>query len=549
MIITENQRKRLNYLNSDPRLAFDPNKLYLEGRSFHRVGASGLGKLVMEIIPFSVIRSFGLAIDPMKKFRVAPLKITPVNRTRVRTISSVLDPRSWISHKDIKVYYSYSEEGRFFCYSVPILHPSSGVTVNGGANLPSQPALTITTKDTTARTRPPESEFGEFTSRKYTMNSSPRKYWAYHYDRTDLPMDCHPQTSIEDAHYLVEGTGPSALMSKASLDALFDAEETKLGALMQKDCLKMLSRVVPASRRYSAFRNVVELRDLPKSILSLRRAMENFHNSIQFVSVADRKWIFGPFVGKSIPGEYVSYHFGWKQIYNDVMDLLVKPIRAAQEVNRLMLRSGKPTTYRTSRKLEGERTTTPALEYDVRGGEESPTDETNHERNHELRLVVSATFDFPKVNIPQFRKQLFLEKVGVYPRVTDMYNLVPWSWLVDWATGLGDYVEAIDTINTDPSLYNWGLLTGITKGKITTTHKFKCTSTHYYRQLYEPGITQTVVMPFQHSSVLEYRLQIRKNIASAYDVKTILEPGGLSLYQQSILGAIMLSRHKIAGHG
>jgi hypothetical protein len=124
-----------------------------------------------------------------------------------------------------------------------------------------------------------------------------------------------------------------------------------------------------------------------------------------------------------------------------------------------------------------------------------------------------------------------------------LYNLVPWSWLVDWFTGLGNYVEVIDIINTDKSLINWGVFTGITKGEITTTRSWR--SDDYWERRINSVTSQSWTQRYKsHTSKLNYILQIRRNVTSAYDVKTILEPSSLSLYQQSILAAILASRRK-----
>jgi hypothetical protein len=230
-------------------------------------------------------------------------------------------------------------------------------------------------------------------------------------------------------------------------------------------------------------------------------------------------------------------------MYSDIMDLLTKPERAAREVNRLLRRSGQPTTFRTIRKIPGKTDGSPAFSDYTGYSAESITMETVHSRKHELRLVVNATFDFPKADIPLFKKQLFLDKIGVNPTFTDFYNLTPWSWLVDWFTGLGNYVEAIDVINTDRSLFNWGLLTGITHGEITTTRRWKDRDIRSGEVDHIPFNYQTL-RNGTHESKCHYILQIRKNITTAYDVKTILEPSSLSLYQQSILGAILLGRRR-----
>jgi hypothetical protein len=390
------------------------------------------------------------------------------------------------------------------------------------------------------------SELGEFEHFAYKI-TSPALQNAYYQSRhNDLSMSCNNQVSWTDDYYYTQNSGPGAVMSKASLDALRTSEIAELETQMQKKALGMLAKTVPMSRRYTAFRNVVELKDLPRSILSLKRALENFNHSFHLLPIGEqaalRKYLNRG--SKDIPGEYVSYHFGWKQIYRDVMDLLEKPVRAAREVNRLMRRSGEPTTFRSLSKVAGKTTDTPGFSYDYPTPEQfAIRTQTEHRRQHEYRMVVNATFDFPKVNVPVFKKELLLFKLGVNPMPTDLYNLIPWSWLVDWFTGLGNYVEAIDIINTDKSLINWGIFTGITKGEITTTRSWR--SDDYWERKINNVLSQSWTQRYKsHTSILNYTLQIRRNVTSAYDVKTILEPSSLSLYQQSILAAILASRRK-----
>lgn len=45
-----------------------------------------------------------------------------------------------------------------------------------------------------------------------------------------------------------------------------------------------------------------------------------------------------------------------------------------------------------------------------------------------------------------------------------------------------------------------------------------------------------------HSSLLHIDLQLRKNVAGIFDVKTTSDPASLSPYQNSIIGALLAQR-------
>jgi hypothetical protein len=123
--------------------------------------------------------------------------------------------------------------------------------------------------------------------------------------------------------------------------------------------------------------------------------------------------------------------------------------------------------------------------------------------------------------------------------------------LVDWFTGLGNYVELIDNINTDKSLINWGVVTCVTTGKVTTqaTCKYDNRSRTSDRHNLGTPITTEVLTPVRRviPAVMEYKCIVRKDIPSSFGVKQTLKPGDMSPYQQSIVGAILAQRANKAG--
>jgi len=153
-------------------------------------------------------------------------------------------------------------------------------------------------------------------------------------------------------------------------------------------------------------------------------------------------------------------------------------------------------------------------------------------------MALNYTFRFPDVNVPEFSSRLWRHNLGLNPRPIDIYNLVPWTWLVDWFTGLGNYLEIIDTISTDDTVINWGMITSVTKGSLTTEReskidRFQGSSFNY------AGSGAYIPVQFRNTSKFDYTFQLRKDLATIMDVKTTANVSTLTLYQQSILGAIL----------
>lgn len=158
-------------------------------------------------------------------------------------------------------------------------------------------------------------------------------------------------------------------------------------------------------------------------------------------------------------------------------------------------------------------------------------------------MVINTTFDFPSLNPVTFASRMFFDQLGVYPRPTDLYNLVPWSWLFDWFTGVGDYVNVIDEINRDRSLINWGMITAVTRGSLVTTSTSRYTDRDTVQVTYgNTGTTTNIVRRKTYTASLDYSYQMRVDLGSIDGVRKITDVSSLTSYQQSILGALLSER-------
>lgn len=517
--------------------------------------ATGIERFAYKYIPFSLLKSFAFAIDPLAKFKVSPHAITPANRDRYRITASVLQQRQITRWRD-RVTYTTSPNYRNvqFCDS-PFYYYSSLPRTPAVIALPSQPPLAEYCNDTTSRTRLIGSEQGELQLFKFTLNSPPRKIYRGSVDRAYYSPgppspECAAVGGTRMQHnggwdYEYETIGPSAAtLSTNTLNNLRNTEIALASSLITKHAPSLLKKWSPNARTYTLFRNVVELRDLPRTI---RNTADTLYNLRQLyvslhTSPSIRKIVFDlKKTSRDIPKEYVGFHFGWKQLYRDVSELLDLPEKMTKKYNFLITRSGKPTTFRVNTKEVLAQSGVSGFDYTGSGYEHTVSSNTRISREAEVRLVINATFDFPKINPVQFNHLNFLERIGAVPRPTDLYNLVPWTWLIDWATGLGNYIELIDEVNRDPSLINWGMITSVLRGRLTTEYTSK--STVVENTYYNPGSTiVNRLVDNRHTSTLEYVCQVRKDVSTALGVKKTSDPATLTAYQKSILGALLLQR-------
>jgi len=438
-----------------------------------------------------------------------------------------------------------------------LIGPLGPVITAGGDNTDVsgywQPILPHFFKDTTDRTRLIGSKLGESEFFQGHVYSPPRDISEV--QTLNSIFDIPPDPPRDEPYFAtihkgeqVDGVqfGPfAAALGTDSFESLVRREKELMAATMQKYVLPMYKGITPEARNYSLFRNVVELRDVPRGILQLKSTLENFIKLADSINIPSRlgKVLHNTKTSLSdIPKEYLSYHFGWKQTFKDVMDLLEAPSKISKQVNLLIERSGKASTYRSKRQFPSTDENVPGFTYVTNGMDRNLKISSRIDRVIELRMVVNSTFTFPPAAEILVRKELFLDKLGLFPRFIDIYNLIPWTWLVDWYTGLGNYLEIIENINRDRSIVNWAMLTGVSKGKLTTELKssqidHRITSFNLVDNA--PPTDIVTVRETSHQSTYDFTYRKRQDVSTILDVSSISDTSSLSTYQQSILAAIL----------
>lgn len=524
--------------NYDP---LDPRGFYTNAVAQHIAESAGLERLAYKIFGDDVVASLALRLNPFSKHLVATTRITPVNR--VRTFTAMGTP--WARkrrHKEIQII------GR---QPPATLTPdpfdreaySESVTVpyDTTATLASQLLVTGRIEDTTRRTRTVGSDQGEFELWKPRIRSPAASRNRVYLEHSVYTTAGGYTYRSRDAEFKSDWTiGPAARMTQASMETLRTTERTILLDAMGDNAIKLQSLCMPSRKEFSFARSIAELKDLPLSLKGTVETVVQARDKLLYRSKSTRNF------RRAASSEYVNFMFGWLPIYRDVVSLLDMPTRVARKVNYLMSRQGKDSTFRAGFDYgTSPLSSPPAFTYDLLNEETLVSLAHHATRNIKLRAVVNANVRFPTIEVPRLRRELTLRLWGLDPDPEDVYNLVPWSWLVDWFSGLGDYVEAFNLVNSDPSIINWGFLTGISSITSDSIHVSKATRTA--KKSFTPPVpatvyTETFVENRTHTSRVEAKLQIRRSFGSAYNVRPTWDLGLFSGSQLAILGALLSMR-------
>jgi len=513
--------------------------------------AYGMERLAFTVLPYSLLRSFALTFDPREKFLLGDDRITPVNRTVTRTRKSALDLRRLFWSRTTE-YHGTTVDLRYCTWYPP---DDTQTATSGNSGLSTMPPHVTTRKDTTRRTRRMGSDMGGFEKLSFSLAIPDRSaHYVYSAKSFVYNAACPGMVSTQDTQRRghVQTEGGHAIFSTSDMASLRSEAITRTTNQLTAKLPGMIASLLPSSRTYSISRNAIELRDMPRTIAKLASTLYTLRGAAASMPSGVFDAIVRARLPQQVPDQWLAFWFAWRQTYKDIEGLLTAPERILKRVNFLISRRGRPTVLRSKKKFLGDGTTTPGFTFnptamgtsdfnDVIGGVG-----TRHTREHEIRLVLSVIFDFPEVGVPKLRGDLFRRKIGLSLTPTDIYNLIPWTWLVDWFTGLGNYVEMIDVINTDRSLVNWGLATCVTKGRVvtegTSTHNDFITSTISGSVGVNKTTTSFPLVKRTWVAELSYVANVRKNITEVVGVKALLEPTTLSTYQQSIVGAILARR-------
>jgi len=126
------------------------------------------------------------------------------------------------------------------------------------------------------------------------------------------------------------------------------------------------------------------------------------------------------------------------------------------------------------------------------------------------------------------RKIILAQKVlGAGASPADAWNLLPWSWLVDWFSDIGDFAKNLDAVILDNQVLVYGYMMEHTVSSYTYT----LVGPYYYHDNSVGPVPPSVTL------VSETKRRIS---ASPYGFGLTL--GGLSTLQKSILGALGFTR-------
>lgn len=586
--------------NGRPRAPLQANQAYssnlkavsydLHGYDLYRqrardllVNDTGPGRYVVGIFGPDLIGSMALAIDPFRQFKFTPNLVSlltdgaKIVRTRSpKTIRASERRELWFRTVYQESYHRNVQAGLFdYVYDGPDRSETSGVINRTGG---SQPACFGVIKDTTKKTRPMLKDYGEFELFIPRLESKSRNpAWKSLNQIVQNSIGSGQRTAL-NIYRRSTVEGPEFRVTNADVQTLLPLCRARAFAAMQKHVYGMLARVQPNNRSFDITYQLAELRDLPRTLRGTLESWVAFERLVGSANwpklrVSPRNWenkrllqgfsdTLGQFTGfrydeaisitEAAGSAYLTYKFGWESMYRGIRDMLPRPGDVTKQVNALIASIGRDRSFRTKRKWTENEVTFPSFTASLYRDEDilDTTVRKSGLRHCELRLMANFAIKFPQLDIPKLRQELIDRQLGPWPLPSTIYNLIPWTWVVDWFGGLGDYISLMETIAGADNLVNYGFITYREDCETTASIRGKLVTT-VSRNLNGVSSSYETFAPMNHEGKFFLSYQLRKSIPEVSSVKSYWG-SNLNPSQTAIVGSLLVSkggyrgRHSVA---
>jgi hypothetical protein len=277
------------------------------------------------------------------------------------------------------------------------------------------------------------------------------------------------------------------------------------------------ARMKPTEPSFESLNAFYELKDLPGM---LRQRLSN--NGL-----------------KNIGNYYLALKFGWEPLLRDIISMVSLQRDAQAKLAQLLRDNGRPVRRRiTLLNTQSEPSIVDGIDTNAfQPGFVSQyyaQDPRSVVKRYDTDEVwASARFRYwlpPGPRDIQWSKNMLARLYGLRPTPSVVYNAIPWSWLVDWFSNLGDVISNLDSGVADHLAADYCYVMR------KTTHVVNKDSVGWFKTGWQSGSPIKQVS----ASVRQEYFSKSRSVGSPFGFG--LKESDLSTTQLTILGALGLSR-------
>jgi len=263
---------------------------------------------------------------------------------------------------------------------------------------------------------------------------------------------------------------------------------------------------------------LAELKDLPRLVTGLR---DQFREAAGNLPRAIRKGSQG----------HLAYQFGLAPLVSDLRNLHYTYKNQETILDQIRRDNGKG--IRRRRKLVSIRRSTSTPRTDIRAVEpliwiENPTAVRLEEYSKEVWFAGRFRYYIPDIGSVEWRRRALTNLYGLRPNIRLLWELTPWSWLVDYFVDVGNELGNLQDDLAENLYADYAFM--MAHQKVTITNRLTATC-----------FSRSNSRPMAFSCAKQYLRETKSRIvASPFGFG--LNTDGLSSRQQSIIAALAGSR-------
>ncbi len=499
--------------------------------------------LAMNLFGPQLMGSIAFALDPSAKFQVGGQKVDVARRRRTREMGSYVAGGD--AGGTFRIYRNYTINHGVFTIVPEYLYEEG--TYEDNFRLPSSmTSHTTFFEDSTDRLRSKGTDYNEMESCKVSgLGWDPPPDDTYTITDTTTQYDPDFPTAYERVETVVtfkwDKNSPIVpIVRNFGFDAALEGLHESVMQFAGDHLEDYLPQCLSNKRLFNAFYQLGELKDLPlmieKTLLTQRFLRDLLKNPLATLRDLD----------KALADAHLNYLFGYKSLEQAVKSLLTLPEKVAKRFNYLLRKNSKRVSQRfslTYTDVNELGSLWPSWTYMLPSGVnyEVLEESADFTPNLELRCVVNSTINFPEVAVPKFSDSNFRDLIGLNPRIIDIYNLVPWTWLGDWFTGTSKYLNLVEACAGDKDLINVGFVTCLFKSNIAIAGKLRIRDRARVidsnGHLVSEVLGDPIDISYRTAAAMDYRT--RFSIDDLFGVKSVSDKQGLlTESQKAILGSL-----------
>lgn len=347
--------------------------------------------------------------------------------------------------------------------------------------------------------------------------------------------------------YLLPPTGvdvPPFVGPSSDGDVSYAFEAFPSREVLTAHATELLNRAIPTKPWVGLSQALAELRE-PLALGRIGKVLSGKGESTvkQFFDPLSRERLLG--FTKGTADDWLSFAFGFIPTANDLSQLAVGVIRSKSILDKYLHESGIPihrkralfqnrSVFSTGESARVNLQGTPynILNLDGRSTViESSTKRSYWEMSSQRSFYFSGAFQYLIPEGSDFVSQmahwesLANKLLGIRITPSVIYELTPWSWLIDWFFRIGDFISVNEAFMSDSLVMPFGYLTGRTFQNTLVTARI---DTGNFRE--------------RHYDLVSFYRAERLERIRATPFGFGLDWGGFNPFQLSILAALGLSR-------